>query len=76
MMGGEENDKSQSEFVDLSVRQDPASVIICSPTMTDQQKLFTPNLPDVDLAVRRNLASMLSRPPPNEAETADMIRRQ
>lgn len=75
-MGGEENDKTQSEFVELSAKADAVSLVIFSSTKDDTQKLYSSDLPDVDLAVRRNLASMLGRSPPNEAETADMIRKQ
>jgi DNA helicase-2/ATP-dependent DNA helicase PcrA len=40
------------------------------------QTLFSVDLPDIDLAVRRNLAKMLDRPAPNEKFTDEMIRKQ
>ena len=40
------------------------------------QALFTSDLPDVDLAVRRNIAKMLERPAPEEEETKTAIMKQ
>ncbi|WWC87908.1 uncharacterized protein L201_002808 [Kwoniella dendrophila CBS 6074] len=59
MMGGEENDKEASEFVGMVNRHQPG--------------LLSTNLPDIDLAVRRYVSTMLARPHPNEDEAKDMI---
>ncbi|WWC60335.1 uncharacterized protein I303_102906 [Kwoniella dejecticola CBS 10117] len=59
MMGGEENDKETSEFVAMVQRHQPG--------------LLSTNLPDVDLAVRRYISTMLARPHPDEDEAKEMI---
>ncbi|KAK6907367.1 hypothetical protein I203_101361 [Kwoniella mangroviensis CBS 8507] len=59
MMGGEENDKEASEFVGMVNRHQPG--------------LLSSTLPDVDLAVRRYISTMLSRPHPDEDEAREMI---
>ncbi|WVW80167.1 hypothetical protein I302_102144 [Kwoniella bestiolae CBS 10118] len=59
MMGGEENDKEASEFVGMVNRHQPG--------------LLSSTLPDIDLAVRRYVSTMLARPHPDEDEARDMI---
>ncbi|WWD16482.1 hypothetical protein CI109_100908 [Kwoniella shandongensis] len=59
MMGGEENDKEASEFVGMVNRHQPG--------------LLSTTLPDIDLAIRRYMSTMLGRPPPNEETTKEMI---
>lgn len=59
MMGGEDSEKALSEFVGASVRRDAAT--------------FSTDLPEIDLAVRRNIATMLGRDAPDEEATKEMI---
>ncbi|WVR03792.1 hypothetical protein IAU60_000787 [Kwoniella sp. DSM 27419] len=61
MMGGEENDKEASEFVNMVQKLQP--------------NLLSANLPDVDLAVRRYMSKMLARAPPDEERTKEMIKK-
>lgn len=59
MFGSEDSEKQLSEFVGTSLRHDATA--------------FSSDLPDVDLAVRRNIAKMLTRPSPDEGATKEMI---
>ncbi|RXK35890.1 hypothetical protein M231_06854 [Tremella mesenterica] len=59
MMGGEENDKSLSEFIISSQKKDPAS--------------FSASLPEIDVVVRTRIAAMLGRPPADEAAIKEAI---
>jgi hypothetical protein len=79
MLGGEDSSKDLSEFVARSAKKDPVSLLTSldgSRSLLTVKDLFSSDLPSIDETVRVNIASMLSRPAPDEARTKDMIFKQ
>jgi hypothetical protein len=78
MLGGEDSSKDLSEFVARSAKKDPVSLLISleKVALLTVKDLFSSDLPSIDETVRINIASMLSRPAPDEARTKDMIFKQ
>ncbi|KAK4688393.1 ATP-dependent DNA helicase UvrD/PcrA, partial [Tremellales sp. Uapishka_1] len=77
MMGAEDSNKELSEFISRSQRLNPVRpalrIVIGLHVDHSTQGIFSVDIPEVDVNVRREIAAILGRTLPDEADTKDMI---